>query len=137
MCIKPKRSSLRIGSCAKLTPWFCGPFWILKRIGLVSYQLALPPKVKFHDVFHVSQLRKYIPDPTQEIRVEVIELRDDLTYPESPERILDRRDQALRNKVIPLVKIQWRNHTEEEATWELKDTIRKKYPHLFEDIERE
>ena len=67
--------------------------------------------------------------------MEVIELRDDLTYPESPERILDRRDQVLRNKIIPLVKIQWRNHTEEEATWELKGTIREKYPHLFEDVE--
>jgi len=36
-----------------------------------------------------------------------------------------------------LVKIQWRNHTEEEATWELEGTIREKYPQLFEDIERE
>jgi len=41
MHIKPKRSSLRIGSCAKMAPPYCGPSAILERIGLVSYQLAL------------------------------------------------------------------------------------------------
>jgi len=52
--IKPKRGSLRIGSCAKLEPLYCGPFEILERIGPVACRLALPPKVKFHDVsmFH-------------------------------------------------------------------------------------
>jgi len=46
MCIKPKKSSLRIGSCAKLTPRFCGPFKIIERIGLVAYRLALPSTVR-------------------------------------------------------------------------------------------
>jgi len=49
--INSKKSSLRIGSCAKLAPRYLGPFEILERIGLVAYQLALPPTVKFHDVF--------------------------------------------------------------------------------------
>ena len=102
----------------KLKPQFIRPYPVIGRVGPLAYRLELLPTC-----------------PTQEIRVEVIELRDNLTYPESPERILDRRDQILRNKVIPLVKIQWKNHTEEEATWELEDTIREKYPQMFEKIE--
>ena len=58
--IKPKKSSLRIGSCAKLAPWFFGPFSIIERIGPISYRLALPSTVKFHDVFHVLFLKKYV-----------------------------------------------------------------------------
>eukprot|EP00253_Pinus_taeda_P027710 PITA_27710 len=62
LCIEPKKRSLRFGSCAKLEPWYCGPFEILERIGAVAYQLALPPIVKVQDVFHISLLKKYIKD---------------------------------------------------------------------------
>jgi len=62
LCIKPKKSSLRIRSCAKLAPWYCGPFKILERIELVAYRLALLSIVKFHDVFHVSFLKRYVND---------------------------------------------------------------------------
>jgi len=62
LCIKPNKSSLQIGSCAKLTPWFCGPFSIIERIGIVAYRLALPSTMKVHDVFHVSFLKKYVKD---------------------------------------------------------------------------
>ena len=62
LCIKPKKSSLRIESCAKLAPRYCGPFEILERIGPVAYRLALPSIVKVHDVFHVPLLKKYVKD---------------------------------------------------------------------------
>ena len=76
------------------------------RIGPLAYHLELPPSLSnIHDIFHLSQIWKHILDPTQEIRVEMIELRDNLTYLESPKRILDHRKQALKSKVIPLVKI--------------------------------
>ena len=58
--IKPKKSSLQIGSCAKLAPRFCRTFRIVERIGSITYRIALPPKVKSHDVFHVSLLKKYV-----------------------------------------------------------------------------
>jgi len=61
-CIKPKKSSLSIGSCAKLAPQYCGPFKILERIGPVAYRNALPLTIKVHDVFHVSLIKIYIKD---------------------------------------------------------------------------
>ena len=62
--VRPKKSSLILGSCAKLAPQYCGPFEILSRIGQVAYQLALPPNLKVHNVFHISLLKKYVHDAT-------------------------------------------------------------------------
>ena len=56
--MRPKKSSLRLGSCAKLAPQYCGPFEILSKIGQVAYQLALPPNLRVHNVFHISVLKK-------------------------------------------------------------------------------
>jgi len=60
--IKPKKISLRIGSCVKLAPQYCGPFEILERIRIVAYKLVLSPRMKFHEVFHISLLKHYIKD---------------------------------------------------------------------------
>ena len=86
---------------------------------------------KIHNVFHVSVLRKYVPDPTHVLEVQPIELKEDLTYEEESVRVLDEKEQVLRTKVILLVKVLWRNHGVEEATWETKKQMIKKYPHLF------
>ena len=64
-----------------------------------------------------------------------IELRDDLSYEEQPVQILDREEKELRNKTISLVKVIWRNHLVEEATWEREDQMRSQYPHLFHDTD--
>ena len=63
--VRPKKSSPRLGSCAKLAPRYCGPFEILSRIGHVAYQLVLPTNLKVHNVFHISVLKKYVHDATQ------------------------------------------------------------------------
>jgi hypothetical protein len=60
--IKPRRSSLKMGACAKLEPQYCISFEVLDRVGPVAYQLTLPPTVKAHNVFHVSLLKKYVHD---------------------------------------------------------------------------
>ena len=86
---------------------------------------------KIHNMFHVLVLRKYIPDSTHVLEVQPIELKEDLNYEEELVRVLDEKEQVLRTKVIPLVKILWRNHGVEEATWETKEQMIKKYPHLF------
>ena len=82
-------------------------------------------------VFHVSMLQKYIADPSNVLRDHLVELKEDLTYEERPVQIVDRKDQVLWNKVIPLVKVLWMNHGKEEATWELEDQMQTLYLHLF------
>jgi hypothetical protein len=70
--VKPRKSSLKLGSCAKLAPRYCGPFEVLDRIGPVAYKLAFPTNTKAHDVFHVSLLKKYVHDPNHVIDWDVI-----------------------------------------------------------------
>jgi hypothetical protein len=60
--VRPKKSSLRMGACAKLEPRYSGPFEVLDRVGHVDYRLALLSTVNTHDVFHVSLLKKYVHD---------------------------------------------------------------------------
>ena len=55
------------------------------------------------------------------------------TFEEGPVRIMDRREQVLRGKIVRLVKVLWQNRGVEEATWECEDTICTNYPFLFED----
>ena len=61
----PKRGVVRFGKRGKLAPRYIGPFEVLERVGTIAYRLALPLSLSgVHKVFHVSMLRKYIPDPT-------------------------------------------------------------------------
>ena len=60
--VNPKKSTLRLGKYKKLPPRYCGPFEILARVGPIAYQLALPPKIKIHNVFYVSILKRYVHD---------------------------------------------------------------------------
>ena len=98
----------------------------------MAYKIALPPNLEgVHDVFHVSNLRRYVHDPSHIIDLENLEVEPNLTFSEQPVRILDRSTKQLRNKVVPLVKVLWRNQHVEEATWETEADMRAKYPHLF------
>ena len=131
--VSPWKGDMRFGKKGKLSSRFIGPFEILERVGAVAYRLALPPSFSsIHDVFHISMLRKYVSDPTKVVRLEPIEIRSDLSYIEEPIQILDRKEQRLRSKVINQVKVLWRNHGVEEATWEPESDMRANYPHLFE-----
>ena len=82
-------------------------------------------------MFHVSTLRKYMHDPSHVIRYEPLQIQENLTYEERPIQILDRKEQQLRTKTIPLVKVLWRNHGMEEASWELEQDMKNRYPDLF------
>ncbi|KAL4032934.1 hypothetical protein IC575_006017 [Cucumis melo] len=131
--VAPMRGVLRFERRGKLSPRFVGPFEILERIGPVAYRLALPPSLStVHDVFHVSMLRKYVPDPSHVVDYEPLEIDENLSYVEQPVEVLAREVKTLRNKQIPLVKVLWRNHRVEEATWEREDDMRSRYPELFE-----
>jgi hypothetical protein len=60
--VKANRSSLKLGNCSKLVAIFFGPFEILERIGPVAYRLSFPACMSIHNAFHVSLLKKYVPD---------------------------------------------------------------------------
>ncbi|XP_022883724.1 uncharacterized protein LOC111400550 [Olea europaea var. sylvestris] len=123
---------LRFGKKGKLSPRFISPFEILEKIGNVAYQLALPPELStVHNVFHISMLRKYIPDPNHVMNVQSLNVQSDMTYEEAPAMTLERKDYVLRNRKVPLVKVQWSKHGENEATWEREDDILAKYPDLL------
>ena len=126
MKVTPKLGLRGVFRTKKLCPRYIGPYQILRRVGSVAYQLALPPSMSgLHDVFHVSQLRKYIPDPYQPIAIEQIDLQPD------PVRIVDRDVKTLRNKRIPIVKVEWAQSPDGEYTWELESDMMNSYPHLF------
>ena len=82
-------------------------------------------------MFHVSNLRKYLADPSHVLRTSELEIKENLCYEELPIRIVDRKEQVLRSKTIPWVKVIWKNHGVEEATWEGGEDMRARHPHLF------
>ncbi|GJV54374.1 putative nucleotidyltransferase, ribonuclease H [Tanacetum coccineum] len=130
--VSPFRGVKRFGIKGKLSPRFIGPFEILERIGEVLYRLALSPQLSHvHDVFHVSLLRGYHYHPLHVASYPFDQIQPDMSLSEEPESILDRQERVMRNKVIPFVKILWKNHPEREATWETEESMRASYPHFF------
>ena len=70
-------------------------------------------------------------DPSHIIKYELVEIDKDLSYVEEPIQIVDKKEKVLRNRVIPLVQVNWRHHSGEETTWELEEEMKKVYPRLF------
>ncbi|XP_048492582.1 uncharacterized protein LOC125493356 [Beta vulgaris subsp. vulgaris] len=130
--VSPMKGVMRFGKKGKLNPKFIGPYEILERIGEVAYVLALPSDVdRAHNVFHVSQLRRYISDPSHVLQPESLQLDDNITYEEFPLQILDHKVRKTRKGETKIVKVLWSNHNSEESTWEVEDVMRLKYHHLF------
>ena len=98
----------------------------------MAYRLVLSPELSpIHPVFHVSMLRKYIPDPSHVLQPQTVEISEDLTYEEYPVAIVDRQLRQLRTKEIPMVKVLWSNHTVGYYTWETEALMQESYPYLF------
>ncbi|XP_016192268.1 uncharacterized protein LOC107633145 [Arachis ipaensis] len=116
----------------KLNLRYIGPFKVLKRVGLVAYQIALPPCLSnLHDVFHVSQLCKYTSDAAHVFEPELVELKENLTFQVTLVRIDDTSVKEFHGKEVLLVMVAWKRAGVEEHTWELKSDMRKDYPELF------
>ncbi|KAL8124129.1 hypothetical protein AgCh_011944 [Apium graveolens] len=93
--VSPWKGLSRFGKKGKLNPRYVGPFKILKRVGKVAYELALPPHMEhIHNVFHVSMLKKYNPDSRHVIEYEPIELQAYLSYVDNPIEILEKREKV-------------------------------------------
>ena len=107
--VSPMKGIMRFGKKGKLSPRFIGPFEVLKRVGEVAYELALPPSLSgVHPVFHVSMLRKYHADLSHVLDFSTVQLDNSLGYEEEPIAIVDKQVRQLRSKRISAVKVQWR-----------------------------
>jgi hypothetical protein len=90
----------------KLTPRFIGLFKITEKRGEGVYQLELPPQLSdMHDVFHISQLKKCLRVPKEQIPMEDLVAKEDLSYQEYPIMILDTSERVTQNKRIKMCKV--------------------------------
>ncbi|XP_072094070.1 uncharacterized protein [Arachis hypogaea] len=113
----------------KLNPRYIGPFHILKRLGPVAYRIALPSHLlNLHNIFYVSQFRKYTFYASHVLEPEPFQLKDDLMFQVIPVRIDDVSIRKLRGKEAQLVKVAWSRAGVEEHTWELESKMREDYP---------
>ncbi|KAK6149468.1 hypothetical protein DH2020_016993 [Rehmannia glutinosa] len=131
--LTPRKRLINPKKGGKLSPRYVGPYKILQRIGKLAYRLELPaPYAGMHDVFHVSRLKKYQPDPEHIITRDTCEALENLSYTERPIWIIDQQIRQLRKREIPMVKVVWQNHNrDEDAMWEMEEDMRNQYPELF------
>jgi hypothetical protein len=130
--VSPLRGIRRFKFKSKLSPHFIELFRVFRRVGEMAYQLELPDHLAdVHDVFHVSQLKKCLRVPEEQLPLEDLSVQEDLTYAEYPIKILDTLTRVTRNKVIKMCKVQLSHHGADEATWEREEELRIDFPHLF------
>ncbi|KAK6121581.1 hypothetical protein DH2020_044676 [Rehmannia glutinosa] len=131
--LSPRKGLINPKKGGKLSPRYAGPYKILQRIGKLAYRLELATQYAgMHNVFHVSILKKYQPDPEHIITQDTPPLMENLSYTERPIRIIDRQTRRLRKREFPMVKVVWQNHNRvEDATWEMEEDMRNQYPELF------
>ena len=128
--------TLKTGKCSKLSPRYCGPFTILKRIGKVTYKLALPEGCRVHPVFHVGRLKRKLGDDDNLIGDEVlVELIEPSTLPHEPEKVLDVREKRTRHSIFQECLVKWKDRPEESSTWEMVSKLQRQFPNfVFEDV---
>jgi hypothetical protein len=87
-----------------------------------------------HDVFHVSQLKKCLRVPEEQIPMKDLDAKEDLSYQVYPVKILETSERVTRNKKINMCMVQWSHHTEEKATWEREEELKAEFPSFFSDL---
>ena len=104
--VSPMKGVMRFGKRGKLSPRYIGPFEVLKRVGEVAYELALPPGLSgVHPLFHVSMLKKYHGDGNHIIRWDSVHIDENLSYEEDRVAILDREIRKLRSREIASIEV--------------------------------
>jgi ribosomal protein L21E len=118
------QSSVAHRASHKLSFKYFGPYSIIKKIGSVAYELQLPLDSRIHPVFHVSQLKKFIP-PTIQVQPLLPTLDDDLQVPLA---VLQHRLVQRGKASVAQVLIRWSDSPIGLATWEDLDSIRQRFP---------
>ncbi|WVZ80842.1 hypothetical protein U9M48_028288, partial [Paspalum notatum var. saurae] len=128
LLVSPMKGVHRFGVKGKLAPRYIGPFRITEQCGPVAYRVEVPSHlVAVHDVFHVSQLKRCLRVPEEVVDTSQIQIEPDLTYEKQPIKILNQKQRSTRRRAINFYKVQWSNHSEEEATWEQEEYLQTKY----------
>ena len=71
--------------------------------------------------------------PEEAIAPTNIKLQSDLTYEEKPIHVLEELERVTRSRVIKFYKVEWNNHSEQDATWEREDYLCEVYPAFYEE----
>jgi hypothetical protein len=130
--VSPMKGVRRFGIKGKLALRYISLYPIINKYGLTSYQVELPSKLSgVHNVFHVSQLKGCLRPPTDVVVKDTIPLEPDLSYKTYPIKILDQQDRVTCNKTTRFYKVQWNDHSKDEATWEHEDFLRSNYPEFL------
>ena len=131
--VSPMKGVQQFGVKGKLAPRYVRPFLIVEQCGPVAYRLELPAQLSVvHNIFHVSQLRKCLRVPEKVIDIEELQLEPDLVYLEQPIKIVNFKTRVTRNQTSNFYKVQWSNHSEREATWEIEEFLRSRHPELLQ-----
>jgi hypothetical protein len=116
----------------KLGPKFIGPFKITEMRGEVAYQVELLPQLSdVHNMFYVSQLKKYLRVLEEQVSMKDLDASVDLSYQEYPVKILETSKRVTQNKRIKMCKVQWSHHTKEESTWEREEELKAEFASFF------
>ncbi|GKB94350.1 putative reverse transcriptase domain-containing protein [Tanacetum coccineum] len=130
--VSPWKGVIRFCKRGKLNPRYIRPFKILAKVGTLAYRLEIPEQLsRVHSTFHVSNLKKCLVDEPLTILLDEIQIDDKLNFIEEPVEIMDREVKWLKQSRIPIMKVRWNSRRWPEFTWERKDQMKKKYPHLF------
>ena len=122
----------RVSGRRNLDPRYLGPFKILERVGAVAYKLNLPSAMDtFHNVFHVSQLRRCLSDQDIVLPEIPADVGKNLTVETRPVRIVDRTEKATRKKTIPMIKVVWDYNGKDAITWETEARMKAEYPEWY------
>jgi hypothetical protein len=94
----------------------------------MSYQVELLLRLSgVNNVFHISQLKRCLKPLTDIVIEETVPLESDLTYKAYTTKILNQQDRVTRNKTTWFYKVQWNDHSEDEATWKHEEFLRSNY----------
>ncbi|GKB69713.1 putative reverse transcriptase domain-containing protein [Tanacetum coccineum] len=134
--VSPWKGVIRFGKRGKLNPRYIGPFKIIDKVGTFAYRLELPDQLsRVHSKFHVSNLKKCMPDEPLAIPLDEIQVNGKLHFIEEPVEIMDREVKHLKQSRIPIVKVRWNSRRGPEITWSVMTKCRKSTLHLFENPE--